>query len=50
MVTFSLGYTGWEDVRPSVSVSRMYGAAGSELAPTGPSTRFTVGVSFGRSF
>lgn len=50
MVTFSLGYTGWKDVRPSVSVSRMYGAAGSELAPTGPSTRFTVGVSFGRSF
>lgn len=50
MVSFSLGYTAWKDVRPSISIRHMYGEPGSELAPGGPMNEVTVGISFGKSW
>lgn len=50
MVTLSLGYTGWKDWRPSVSVRHTYGDDGSEFALLGPATRLMVGVNFGKSW
>lgn len=50
MITLSLGYTGWRDWRPSISVSHMYGSEGSEFALAAAMTQVTVGVSFGKSW
>lgn len=50
MVTLSLSYTGWKHVRPSISISHMYGDDGTEFAMLGPSTRLMVGISFGKSW
>lgn len=50
MVSLSLSYTGWKDVRASIGVSRTYGEAGSEFAAQSPETQLSVRVAFGKSF
>lgn len=50
MLSLSAGYSGWNDVRPTIGISRTYGEAGSEYALTGPVTRLAVGISVSGAF
>ncbi|HEY8506291.1 MAG TPA: hypothetical protein VIL46_17015, partial [Gemmataceae bacterium] len=50
MVNLTLNCTRWENVRPSISISRTYGAAGSEFAPFNPETRLAVSVTVAGSW
>lgn len=47
MVSLSMSYTGWKDVRASLGISRTYGEAGSEYDMLSPGTKLTVGVTIG---
>lgn len=46
----TLSYTGWASLRPSITISRLYGSPGSQFAPAGPVASVAAGIGFSAEF